>query len=108
MKLDNPTTQFNSVSAPARALTVEYQNTRSTPILVSLSLAMIRVAPDDADIIVYIGAASPAATGVARAGTANPNESMRENLSFIVPPGYFYRTGAITGTVNLVYWIEWV
>ena len=100
-----PTTQ----SAPTRALNVVYQNTGATPMMVTVSIVLIRAGGVQATAQVRSDSATPPTTVIATTTTATAwtaDGLQNYPMSFWVIPGNYY-TVVTTGTATLASWIEW-
>jgi hypothetical protein len=99
-----PSCSPSTVSQPARALGVTYQNTSYNPRVVTVSYNHNSITSSTS---CFLSTASPAWTGfnVAQTGPY-PTASSNSTVSFIVPPAYYYLCSAGAG-ISINSWTEW-
>jgi len=99
---------FQDVTA-SRAFNTTYQNTTSQFMVVNITGGVTLNVPGHAYLSCYIGSGSPPSNLVARTGL-NLLGDILFTLTFIVPPGWYYRTyvdETAPFMVGLTTWVEW-
>lgn len=89
-----------------------YQNVLETPILVSVSCYCDGTVGYTAILRAHVENVTPPTINVAEAGLFNNPSSVREitQISFVVPPGFYYSVDSDASTGNIAgftHWLEW-
>lgn len=102
-KLDDCSQQTQADFTPNRALNTIYQNTSGKIKIVTISFDSA-VGSGIEYIYAYVeNNADP--TAVAAATSVHEDYSNRTSLTFVVPPGWYYK--ALNDDVIIEYWTEW-